>query len=154
MLLIASTTGDVVAVLGFILAVASFLYGLRQHGEARRAREEAAEMRERTQAEQVSAWAEKRSGDTRVVVVSNGSDRPIHDVSAWLVPADYDGAGVPDRKRTTGTAVLERGTDHEYSVATTGSAPARRPRLIVAFEDADGRKWLRTADRQLIRLRH
>ena len=147
-MLLADATTDII---GAAVGVIGVAFGLWQRFEAVQARRDATELRDRGQAERITAWAEKRTGDARVVVVSNGSDRPIYDVSAWLVPADYVGDGVPDKNRTTGTAVLGDGADHEYSVATTGGPPAQRPRVLVAFEDADGRKWLRKADRQLVR---
>jgi hypothetical protein len=151
-MLLADVFTDYGGLIGAVaFGVAGIVFGLVQRREATAARSEAKELRERAQAEQVTAWAEKRVGDERPVVVSNGSGRPVFEVKAWLVPADHAGETLPDKPPTTRTEVLEGSEEHSYSVTTTGNPPARRPRVVITFVDADGRAWLRTADRQLVR---
>jgi hypothetical protein len=139
-LLLADAVANVIAAVGVVFGVGGVAFGFLERRK----------VAQRAQAERVTAWAEKRVDDERVVVVNNGSDNPIHEVEAWLVPADHAG-GVPDKQPTRRTATIEPHDDREFRIETSGTAPAKRPRVVVAFEDADGRKWLRRADRRLVR---
>ena len=145
--------GAVVGVIGAIVGVLGFLFGRRERRESAREREENRRARERAQAEKVSAWAEKRTDEGRLVVARNASDQLVRDVRLWLVrPGDSVGVGtVPDREPTARRAVLEPHDSLEYLVRTTRPAPAARPPVVMAFDDGEGRSWLRNADGQLTR---
>lgn len=148
---IASATTDIigaiVAGLGRVLALIQFLLGRRDRNDAK-------SLRERAQAEQVQAWARKRTGDERVVVACNGSDRLVRNVRVWLVTPDRQAPldEVPSDASSTHRAVLEPGDDLEYTIRNLQTpAPVARPDVVVAFRDFDGSEWLRTADDRLIR---
>jgi hypothetical protein len=90
-------------------------------------------------------------GDERLVVVENASDAPVHDVKAWLVRPGtaLPAGGVPDKKPTTQRTHLLANSSLEYPLRTTGSAPEKRPPVVVTFTDAEGQPWLRDADGRL-----
>src|SRR5438067_12888600 len=79
---ISSTSTDILGAFGgiggLIVGVLGVVFGLRQ-------RKEAARLRERAQAEKISAWAERRTEEGRRVIVKNPTDQIVRDVRVWLV---------------------------------------------------------------------
>jgi hypothetical protein len=141
--------GAVVGILGVIIGILGFLAARRQRGEVER-------LRERTQAEKISAWADKRTDAGRVLRARNASDQVVNKVRVWLVtpatPAPE--RGLPDREPSTRRSVLEPGDTLEHLIpesAMRGAAPADRPPVILAFVDVDGRQWVRSANGALSR---
>ena len=135
-----------------------FGYGIVKDLGEKRARNEVVELRERSQAERVSAWAGKRTDEGRRVYVRNTSEQIVRDVRAWLIapvsPAPADDS-TPDRPPVTRRAVLEPGAELEHLIPATSMrdrAPKVRPTVMVAFIDVDGREWIRTGDGRLIRM--
>jgi hypothetical protein len=140
----------VFGVLGLIVGALGILSGRHEHKEATR-------LRERAHAEKVSAWADKRTDEGRRVLARNGSEQVVRDVNLWLITRHAPAAGeeAPQRDPTARRAVLEPGETFEHLIPATamkGASPKERPSVVLAFRDADGREWLRTADDHLVRI--
>ena len=117
--MLASATFQIISA---VVAVLGFLFGIVRWRDATRARDETRELQKREQANKVHAWAEKRTGDERLVVVENASDAPVHDVKAWLVRPGtaLPAGGVPDKKPTTQRTHLLANSSLEYPFGRRG----------------------------------
>lgn len=148
---------EITEVISVSLGVAGLGFGLVKDFGEKRVRGEVKRFKERAQAERVSAWAGKRTDEGRRVFVHNASEQIVRDVRAWLVtpiPQSPAEDALPDRAPATQRAVLEPGGTLEHLISASsmrGPAPIKRPSVILAFGDADGRQWIRTDDSRLLR---
>lgn len=76
---------EALEVISVSVGLAGFGFGIVKDVGERRIRAEVVGLREREQAEQVSAWAGKRTKEGRRAFVRNASDQIVRDVRAWLV---------------------------------------------------------------------
>jgi hypothetical protein len=145
---------DALEPISVLVGVAGLRFGVVKYNGERAAQAEVARLDERRQAEQVTAWAGKRTEEGRPVFIRNGSDQIVRDVKAWLViPSDPPpGDAAPGRDPVTQRAVLEPGDTLEHLIRSLRRpAPKERPPAILTFTDAEGRDWMRTHEGRLLR---
>jgi hypothetical protein len=146
------------AAIGTILAVVVALGLAGREGRQRRRQQE------RLEAELVTAWLERMGGPTvqgpepAIIVVVNGSQQLAYKVIASLVPVR--GAISDDFRQKIGRSAADfRAFKGELPPGRTnlevewpGGGMHIRFGVELAFRDAGGRNWIRTADGQLKRI--
>jgi hypothetical protein len=156
------TVPDWLAAIG---TLAAFGVALRLLAKELAARREQEEDRRSSQARLVSAWPtdpQVEGGRLRVtVVVKNGSDEPVYQVHAVLVPPDSPWAEDPEAgagqvpAAEIGRMMLPPGQKEEgrfpmiMSILHTGIGPGP---VGISFTDAAGRRWKRYPDGRLVEL--
>jgi hypothetical protein len=140
-----------VAVVVLLIAVVTLrpqLHDLRDQRSERETRQREAAAR---QARLISAWtmARRRQADGRVVVVHNASDQPIHRCLLWQIKESASGgntlAEFLSRTPSAWTSIVAPHDEYRYELKSSRNKvrPARRPAVVVAFQDEENRSWWR-----------
>lgn len=142
------------AIFTAIGVVGAVWYSIRQHQSSVAAAQEAQEVAERAQADQVAAWlmsATLAPTGPAAVRVHNGSTMPVHNLVIAIV--GVQGAVPPGALRTVHLLVLPPGS---FWVMLYGqdldSSMHRRFAVETAFTDHAGQHWRRSATGELERL--
>jgi hypothetical protein len=137
--------------------LAAFFVALRVLAKELEARLEQAEDRRREQARLVSAWVSTPEDDLPpefTLIVRNGSNEPVYQVKASMVPYDSpygsdpeDGTGQP-RSVVETSEILPPGKDWQtYFDPRSRIVPGP---VSMSFTDAAGRRWTRYPDGRLV----
>lgn len=151
------TVPDWIAALG---TIAAFAVALRLLAKELSARREQEEDRRRAQARLVAGWVAMPEQDPQApanwvfgVVVRNGSDEPIHDVNAVMVPAGSPYASDPEATPPAIAAVRvlrESMPPGETIEQRLRMVPIMPGSFGMSFTDAAGRRWKRYPDGRLV----
>jgi hypothetical protein len=112
---------------------------------------------DRAAASKVSAWAERRTEEGRLLVAHNGSDESMYSCTLWLVTprmrARAAGGLPPTDRRSAFTSIIRPGKDFRYLVrALKGPPPRKVPPVEIVFRDGQGQWWWRNQDGVLAEL--
>ncbi len=114
--------------------------------------------RDRSVAVRVTAWAERRDDQGRMIVAHNASDQPVRDVRLWLLRGlvpEQESKPPWDRHLTARRTVLAPHDELRHHIpvaAMLGTAPRERPPVEIVFRDESGRWWWRDGMGRLVRL--